>query len=205
MREVDANVMWIDNNKLDNIENSKEVIVNMGAVIQKGNELSLYGFFGFELILKNSDVDKFSFEGKLRSVKSERKVYVIAPIIVIIILPCNIKIELRTDVDIIAWLFSYSKIGSVQRELDDKQYIYLSFINTLLELKNVKMLVKDDKAGMQRIIQDVKIPAIKKELVSCKETIEEVVIITSNLLVNEYALRWNYIPIEGSLDHGLKN
>ncbi|GBC17261.2 uncharacterized protein OCT59_026161 [Rhizophagus irregularis] len=47
------------------------------------------------------------------------------------------------------------------------------------------MLVKDDKAGMQKTIQDVKIPAIKKELVSCKETIEEVIIMTSNLLIDD--------------------
>ncbi|PKC59445.1 hypothetical protein RhiirA1_469427 [Rhizophagus irregularis] len=106
---------------------SNEVIVNIG--------LGLDGFFGFELIPKNSDVDEFNFEGKLRSVKSERKVYVIALIIVIVILPCNIKIEIRTDVDII---------------------------------EIVTMLVKDDKAGMQKTIQDVKIPAIKKELVSVK-------------------------------------
>jgi hypothetical protein len=31
------------------------------------------------------------------------------------------------------------------------------------------MLAKDDKAGMQKTIQDVKILAIKKELISCKE------------------------------------
>uniref|UniRef100_U9TWC4 Uncharacterized protein n=1 Tax=Rhizophagus irregularis (strain DAOM 181602 / DAOM 197198 / MUCL 43194) TaxID=747089 RepID=U9TWC4_RHIID len=47
------------------------------------------------------------------------------------------------------------------------------------------MLVKDDKAGMQKTIQDVKIPAIKKELVSCKETIEEVIIMTKTMLRQE--------------------
>lgn len=76
-------------------------------------------------------------------------------------------------------------MGSARRELDDKLYIYLNFINTLLELKNVKMLVKDDKAEIQKAIQDVKVPAIKKELVSCKETIGEVIKI-NNLLIDEF-------------------
>lgn len=48
----------------------KEVIVNVGADIQKGRELCLNGFFGNELIPKNSDIDKFNFERKLRFVKS---------------------------------------------------------------------------------------------------------------------------------------
>ncbi|UZO00125.1 uncharacterized protein OCT59_001379 [Rhizophagus irregularis] len=69
----------------------------------------------------------------------------------------------------------YCKMGSARRELDDKLYIYLNFINTLLELKNVKMLVKDDKAEIQKEIQDGKVPAIKKALVSCKETIGEAI------------------------------
>ncbi|RGB32479.1 hypothetical protein C1646_762849 [Rhizophagus diaphanus] len=90
-----------------------------------------------------------------------------------------------------------------RRELDDKLYIYLNFINTLLELKNVKNLVKDDKAEIQKAIQDVKVPAIKKELVSCKETIGEVIRI-NNLLVDEFALRWNYILIEGAFRSWLK-
>lgn len=96
-------------------------------------------------------------------------------IIAIMILPCNIKIEIRTDLNIIEWLYSYCKMGSARRELDDKLYIYLNFINTLLELKNVKMLVKDDKAEIQKEIQDGKVPAIKKALVSCKETIGEAI------------------------------
>jgi hypothetical protein len=175
--------MWLhyileDNDAMNKLRNfikekmkgfiGKEVIVNVGAVIQKGDELCLDGFFGIELIPKNSDVDKFNFEGKLRFVKSERKIYVVALIIVLIILP-YIKIEIRTDLNIIEWLYNYSKLGSARRELDDKLYIYLNFINTLLELKNVKILVKDDKAGMQETLQDVTIPAIKKELISCKK------------------------------------
>ncbi|PKY57363.1 hypothetical protein RhiirA4_116643 [Rhizophagus irregularis] len=77
-------------------------------------------FFGLEIIPKSSDVEKFNFEGKLAFVKNERKVYAVALIISIIILPCNIKIELRTDLKIIGWLYNYSKMGSTRRELDDK-------------------------------------------------------------------------------------
>ncbi|POG74489.1 hypothetical protein GLOIN_2v1771334 [Rhizophagus irregularis DAOM 181602=DAOM 197198] len=143
VKEMDANVMLIDDNKMDSMDNKrirgfigKEVIVNVGADIQKGRELCLNGFFGNELIPKN---------------------------------------KIRTDLNIIEWLYSYCKMGSARRELDDKLYIYLNFINTLLELKNVKMLVKDDKAEIQKEIQDGK-----------------------------FALRWNYIPIEGAFRSWLK-
>uniref|UniRef100_U9SW05 Protein kinase domain-containing protein n=1 Tax=Rhizophagus irregularis (strain DAOM 181602 / DAOM 197198 / MUCL 43194) TaxID=747089 RepID=U9SW05_RHIID len=77
VKEMDANVMLIDDNKMDSMDNKrirgfigKEVIVNVGADIQKGRELCLNGFFGNELIPKNSDIDKFNFERKLRFVKS---------------------------------------------------------------------------------------------------------------------------------------
>ncbi|CAB4491691.1 unnamed protein product [Rhizophagus irregularis] len=161
----------------------KEVIVNLGVVIQKGEELCLDGFFGLEIIPKSSDVEKFNFEGKLAFVKNERKVYAVALIISIIILPCNIKIELRTDLKIIEWLYNYSKMGSTRRELDDKLYVYLNFI---------------DNMDAQSTIQDVKVPAIKRQLINCKDTIKETSINVDNILVDEYNLRWNYIPIEGA-------
>ncbi|PKC55507.1 hypothetical protein RhiirA1_475478 [Rhizophagus irregularis] len=201
--------MMIDNNKIDNVENSmmwlefilednelketlrnfddewlytvdKEIIVNIGAVIQKGDELCLDGFLEIELILKSSDIYKFNFDGILRFVKDERNVYIIALIIAIIILPCNIKTKIRTDLEIIDCLYKYSKIGSFRRELDDKLYICLNFINTVLVLKNIHMLVKDDKMGAQKAIQGVKVPAIKKELISCKQTIKEIEIKMNN-------------------------
>ncbi|CAB4489022.1 unnamed protein product [Rhizophagus irregularis] len=172
--------MMIDNNKIDNVENSmmwlefilednelketlrnfddewlytvdKEIIVNIGAVIQKGDELCLDGFLEIELILKSSDIYKFNFDGIL-----------------------------RTDLEIIDCLYKYSKIGSFRRELDDKLYICLNFINTVLVLKNIHMLVKDDKMGAQKAIQGVKVPAIKKELISCKQTIKEIEIKMNN-------------------------
>ncbi|PKY52659.1 hypothetical protein RhiirA4_470434 [Rhizophagus irregularis] len=158
----------------------KEVIVNIRAVIQKGDELCLDGFLGIELIPKSSDIYKFNFDGILRFVKDERNVYIIALIIAIIILPCNIKTEIRTDLEIIDCLYKYSKIGSFRRELDDKLYICLNFINTVLVLKNIHMLVKDDKMGAQKAIQGVKVPAIKKELISCKQTIKEIEIKMNN-------------------------
>lgn len=45
-------------------------------------------------------------------------------------------------------------------------------------------------------MQDVKIQAIKKELVNCKQSIREIEINFNNILLDEYSLRWNYIPIE---------
>ncbi|PKK71427.1 hypothetical protein RhiirC2_778426 [Rhizophagus irregularis] len=126
---MDANVMLIDDNKMNSIDNN--IMWYVVQLIQKGKELCLDGFFGIELIPKNNDVDKFNFEGKLSFVKNEHKVYAIALIVAIIILPCNIKIEIRTDLNIIEWLYSY-------------------------KLKNVKMLVKDGKAKMQKTIQDGK-------------------------------------------------
>lgn len=49
---------------------------------------------------------------------------------------------MRTDLDVIEWLYGYSKTGSIRKELDDKLYIYINFINAILELKNISMLVK---------------------------------------------------------------
>ncbi|UZO04363.1 uncharacterized protein OCT59_024750 [Rhizophagus irregularis] len=144
--------MMIDNNKIDNVENSmmwlefilednelketlrnfvdewlytvdKEIIVNIGAVIQKGDELCLDGFLGMELIPKSSDIYKFNFDGIL----------------------------------------------SV------KKHTYVS---------------KDDKMVTQKAIQDVKVPAIKKELISCEQTIKEIEFKMNNLLVDEYSLRF---------------
>lgn len=77
--------------------------------------------------------------------EKRKKAYAVALMVVIMILPYNVKIDLRTDLDVIEWLYEYSKIGSVRRELDDKLYIYLNFINTILELINISMLVKDGK------------------------------------------------------------
>ncbi|CAB4385426.1 unnamed protein product [Rhizophagus irregularis] len=94
-KEIEKNTMKIDSNVTDNIDIclnvmiDKEVIVNLGVVIQKGEELCLDGFFRLEIIPKSSDVEKFNFEGKLAFVKNERKVYAVALIISIIILPCN--------------------------------------------------------------------------------------------------------------------
>uniref|UniRef100_U9UEJ3 Uncharacterized protein n=1 Tax=Rhizophagus irregularis (strain DAOM 181602 / DAOM 197198 / MUCL 43194) TaxID=747089 RepID=U9UEJ3_RHIID len=143
----------------------KEIIVNIGAVIQKGDELCLDGFLGMELIPKSSDIYKFNFDGILRFVKDERNVYIIALIIAIIILPCDIKTKIRTDLEIIDCLYKYSKIGSVRRD-------------------------KDDKMVTQKAIQDVKVPAIKKELISCEQTIKEIEFKMNNLLVDEYSLRF---------------
>ncbi|POG73466.1 hypothetical protein GLOIN_2v1772543 [Rhizophagus irregularis DAOM 181602=DAOM 197198] len=101
----------------------KEIIVNIGAVIQKGDELCLDGFLGMELIPKSSDIYKFNFDGIL----------------------------------------------SV------KKHTYVS---------------KDDKMVTQKAIQDVKVPAIKKELISCEQTIKEIEFKMNNLLVDEYSLRF---------------
>lgn len=43
-----------------------------------------------------------------------------------------------------------------------------------------------------------KVPAIKRQLINCKDTIKETSINVDNILVDEYNLRWNYIPIEGA-------
>ncbi|PKY25935.1 hypothetical protein RhiirB3_441065 [Rhizophagus irregularis] len=103
--------------------------------------------------------------------EKRKKAYAVALMVVIMILPCNVKIDLRTDLDVIEWLYEYSKIGSVRRELDDKLYIYLNFINTILKLINIK-------------------------LVNCKQLMREIEINVNNILLDEYSLRWNYISIE---------
>ncbi|PKK62014.1 hypothetical protein RhiirC2_779430, partial [Rhizophagus irregularis] len=47
-------------------------------------------------------------------------------------------------------------------------------------------------------MQEIKLPALKKELIKCKNSIEEIVIKLDNLIVDEYCLRWNRTPIEGA-------
>ncbi|CAB4373910.1 unnamed protein product [Rhizophagus irregularis] len=177
----------------------KEILLQIGAIIQKGDEWSLDGMFALEIFAKNSIVEKFNLDGKLRMVKNVKKVYIIALIVAIIILPCNISLDLRIDFAIAEWLTKYSKIGSTRRELDDNLYIYLNFLNTILELKNMTLNILCKTSDVMKDMQEIKLPALKKELIKCKDSIEEIVIKLDNLIVDEYCLRWNLTPIEGAL------
>ncbi|CAB4390885.1 unnamed protein product [Rhizophagus irregularis] len=177
----------------------KEILLQIGVIIQKGDEWSLDGMFALEIFAKNSSVEKFNLDGKLRMVKNVKKVYIIALIVAIIILPCNISLDLRIDLAIAEWLTKYSKIGSTRRELDDNLYIYLNFLNTILELKNMTLNILCKMSDVMKDMQEIKLPALKKELIKCKDSIEEIVIKLDNLIVDEYCLRWNLTPIEGAL------
>uniref|UniRef100_U9TQA3 Uncharacterized protein n=1 Tax=Rhizophagus irregularis (strain DAOM 181602 / DAOM 197198 / MUCL 43194) TaxID=747089 RepID=U9TQA3_RHIID len=59
----------------------KEVIVNVGAVVQKEVEV----------------------------LEKRKKAYAVALMVVIMILPYNVKIDLRTDLDVIEWLYEYNE------------------------------------------------------------------------------------------------
>ncbi|CAB4379759.1 unnamed protein product [Rhizophagus irregularis] len=177
----------------------KEILLQIGAIIQKGDKWSLDGMFALEIFAKNSSVEKFNLDGKLRMVKNVKKVYIIALIVAIIILPCNISLDLRIDLAIAEWLTKYSKIGSTRRELDDNLYIYLNFLNTILELKNMTLNILCKTSDVMKDMQEIKLPALKKELIKCKDSIEEIVVKLDNLIVDEYCLRWNLTPIEGAL------
>jgi len=87
------------------------VILQVEGIIQEGTDLCLNGFFGIEVIPKNNEVNKFNFEGKIKSLKMR--------IVALIMLPCNIILDLRTDIRIVEWLYKYSETGSMRRELDD--------------------------------------------------------------------------------------
>ncbi|EXX76231.1 uncharacterized protein OCT59_017773 [Rhizophagus irregularis] len=102
------------------------------------------------------------------------------------------------DSDIAEWLTKYSEIGSMRRELDDNLYIYLNFLNTILELKNMTLKFSHRKSEVMEDMQEIKLPALKKELIKCKDSIEEIVIKLDNMIVDEYCLRWNHTPIEGA-------
>lgn len=187
---------FLENNFTNFVD--KEIILKIGGVIQKGSEFDLDGFFGIEIFPKISDAEKFSIEGKIARVRNERKLYAIAIIVALTIIPENAIVDLRTEMKILEWLKKYHDIGSVRRELDDQCYIFLNCINTMLELKNIKLIIISEKAGIMESTRDVKIPELKKELIRCKDSIQEVVIKYSSILVDEYALRWNYNPIEGA-------
>ncbi|CAB4392059.1 unnamed protein product [Rhizophagus irregularis] len=145
----------------------KEILLQIGAIVQKGDEWSLNGMFALEIFAKNSSVEKFNFDGKVRMVKNVKKVYIIALIVAIIILPCNISLDLRIDSRIAEWLTNYSEIGSTRRELDDNLYIYLNFLNTILELKNMTLNILCKTSNVMEDMQEIKLPALKKELIKC--------------------------------------
>ncbi|GBC20469.2 hypothetical protein GLOIN_2v1776868 [Rhizophagus irregularis DAOM 181602=DAOM 197198] len=178
----------------------KEIFLQIGAIIQKGPDLNLDGFFGIEIFAKNSKEEKFSIEGKVSNTRNERKIYAIGIIIALMIIPDNVIVDLRTDEKILKWFIDYSKIGSNRRELDDPCYIFLNCINIVLELKNIRLLIDEEKDNDVTIMKSVsvKLPALKQELIRCKDSIKEVVLKYSNIAVDEYALRWNYNVIEGA-------
>ncbi|CAB4473924.1 unnamed protein product [Rhizophagus irregularis] len=159
---------FIDNDFFDFTD--KEIFLQLGGIIQKGPDLNLDGFFGIEIFAKNT----------------------------LMVIPDNTIVDLRTDDKILTWLIEYSNIGSNRRELDDPCYIFLNCINTVLELKNIKLLINEKKENDMAVLKSVKLPALKKELIRCKHSIKEVVVKYSNIAVDEYALRWNYNLIEGA-------
>ncbi|GBC48000.2 hypothetical protein GLOIN_2v1776868 [Rhizophagus irregularis DAOM 181602=DAOM 197198] len=182
----------------------KEIILQIGGVIQKGSDVSLDGFFAIEIFPKKSNIEKFCVEGRVKNIRYERKIYIIALIVAIIILPCNIIIDLQTDLGIVAWLYKYSKVGSIRRDLDDPNYIYLICVNEILELKNIKLKVVNEMEHIQVATQEFKLPALKRELIKGKTSIPEVVLKINNILIDEYVLRWNNKPIEGAYRHWFK-
>ncbi|CAB4379553.1 unnamed protein product [Rhizophagus irregularis] len=171
---------FVDTNFVDFID--KELILQIGGVIQKGSELNLDGYFSFEIFAKNSNIEKFSIEGKILRTKNERKLYAIGIIVALTIIPDNTIVDLRTDTKIINWLIEYSNIGSVRRELDDQCYIFLNCINAMLDLKNIKIIMNNGVGSDQVLMKEIKLPALKKELIRCKDTIKEVVINYTNIV-----------------------
>ncbi|CAB4379833.1 unnamed protein product [Rhizophagus irregularis] len=115
----------------------KEILLQIGAIVQKGDEWSLDGMFALEIFAKNSSVEKFNFD------------------------------DLRIDLRIAEWLTNYSEIGSTRRELDDNLYIYLNFLNTILELKNMTLNILCKTSNVMEDMQEIKLPALKKELIKC--------------------------------------
>ncbi|UZO04365.1 uncharacterized protein OCT59_024752 [Rhizophagus irregularis] len=193
---------FIENDFINFID--KEIILQVGGIIQKGSDLCLDGFFGIELFPKNSNIEKFSIEGKIVKIKNERKLYALGIIIALTIIPENTKVDLKTDEKILKWSIDYSRIGSTRRELDDPCYIFLNCINTMLDLKGIKFLINDKNGEITEMMKEVKLPALKKELIRNKHSIEEVVIKYHNIIIDKYTLRWNYNPIEGAFRNSFK-
>ncbi|CAB4381603.1 unnamed protein product [Rhizophagus irregularis] len=176
----------IDKNNNMSIDEEDEDLIDNCLKWLISDEWSLDGMFALEIFAKNSSVEKFNFDGKLRMVKNVKKVYIIALIVAIIILPCNISIDLRIDSAIAEWLTKYSEIGSTRRELDDNLYIYLNSLNTILELKNMTLNILCKTSDGMEDMQEIKLPALKKELIKHKNSIKEIVIKLDNLIVDEH-------------------
>ncbi|PKC55509.1 hypothetical protein RhiirA1_402833 [Rhizophagus irregularis] len=125
---------FIENDFINFID--KEIILQVGGIIQKGSDLCLDGFFGIELFPKNSNIEKFSIEGKIVKIKNERKLYALGIIIALTIIPENTK-----------------------------------------------------NGKITEMMKEVKLPALKKELIRNKHSIEEVVIKYHNIIIDKYTLR----------------
>lgn len=63
------------------IENN--VIVNIGAVVQKGEDWCLDGFVNFEIGETKDIIEKFCFEAMTKFINNVRKIYIIGIIIAI--------------------------------------------------------------------------------------------------------------------------
>lgn len=85
--------------------------------------MGLEGYMNMELGDSRGSVEKFWFEASIKLIYNIRKVYIIGVILAVSILPNNLNIELRTEIEIINWLIEFEKLNTVRRELDDKFYI----------------------------------------------------------------------------------
>ncbi|RGB35224.1 hypothetical protein C1646_759610 [Rhizophagus diaphanus] len=56
---------------------NEEILLQIGAIIQKSDNLYLDGFFALEIFAKDSNIEKFNFEGKLLMAKNECKMELI--------------------------------------------------------------------------------------------------------------------------------
>ncbi|CAB4441420.1 unnamed protein product [Rhizophagus irregularis] len=78
-----------------------------------------------------------------------------------------------------------------------KQFIDKEIILIILQIGAI--IQKGDGAmDVMAAMQEVKLPALKTELLKYKDTIKEIIFKKNNILVDEYILRWNKMPIEGA-------
>lgn len=80
----------------------------------------------------------------------------------------------------------------------------MNYLNTVLEMKNQRLVFNYDKRGTFEATQLAKIPEMKKDLIKNKSTIKELGIKKVHLAVDEFMLRWHNISIEGAFRYWFK-
>ncbi|UZO18514.1 uncharacterized protein OCT59_009827 [Rhizophagus irregularis] len=127
---------------------------------------------------------------------NEMKRILITLIITIGLLPDDKYVNIEINKKFIIELEIFKNETSNRRKIDYKNYTLLKFLHQIISEK--KLQVNWSHNDFEDISDfNVKIEGMKKELMKNASSMLDIGIIWSNILVDEYNLRWNNFIIEG--------